>query len=100
MVDEPTRETLDDKIDALERELTFISRHHFLRSQTSWLRMVGYNVVRGMAFGFGSLMGATVIVYIAVSILSQMVSHVDFIPLVGDWVTKILEIVEGGRGAQ
>ncbi len=94
-IPEPRQEhELEARIDALHTELTKISGHHFLQSQATWPRMIGYTVVRGMAFGFGSLIGATVIVYIAVSILTQMVSHIDFIPVLGDWVTKILEIVE------
>ncbi len=88
---------VDPDEDPLLTEIKRISEHHFMRTQNSWARMVWYNVVRGMSFGFGSLVGATVIVYIVISILSQMVSHVDFIPLLGEWITKILEIVETNR---
>jgi hypothetical protein len=90
---------LDTQLDDLRAEVAKINQHHLLQAQASWGRMVWYSIVRGMAFGFGSLIGATVIVYIVVSILSSMVSHVDFIPLVGDWVTKILEIVETSQSA-
>lgn len=87
----------DPDEDALVGEIRYLSSLHFFRKQNSWSRMIWYNVVRGMAFGFGSLVGATVIVYIAIAILSQMVSHVDFVPLLKDWITKILEIVEESR---
>ena len=92
-------EGLSARIDALHEELKNVTQHHYLRSQTSWARMIGYSLVRGMAFGFGSLIGATVIVYFAVSILGQMVSHIDFVPLLGDWIGKILEIVETRQSA-
>lgn len=87
----------DPEEDAVVREIRELRSLHFFRKQRTWPRMVWYNVVRGMAFGFGSLIGATVIVSIVISILAQMASHVDFVPLLRDWITKILEIVEASR---
>ena len=52
-----------------------------------------------MAFGFGSLIGATVIVYAVIAILTQMVRHVDFIPLLSEWVTTIVQIVQASQGS-
>lgn len=85
--------------DPLLTEVKRLTSHHFMRKQSSWPRMIWYNVVRGMAFGFGSLIGATVIVYIVIAILSQIVSQIDFIPLLSEWITKILEVVEESRSA-
>jgi hypothetical protein len=87
----------DPDEDPLLTEVKRLTSHHFLRTQNTWARMVWYNVVRGMAFGFGSLVGATVIVYIVIAILSQVVSQIDFIPLLSEWIAKILEVVEESR---
>lgn len=87
----------DPDEDPLLTEVRRLSSHHFLRTQNSWAQMIWYNVVRGMAFGFGSLIGATVIVYIVIAILSQIVSQIDFIPLLSEWIANILEIVEESR---
>ena len=92
------REPEPTGVDGLVHEVRELRRLHFFRKQRTWPQMIWYNVVRGMAFGFGSLVGATVIVSIVVWILSQMVSQFDFIPLLGEWVTKILEIVESSSG--
>ncbi len=89
----------DPNEDPLLNEVKRLSSHHFLRTQNSWASMVWYNVVRGMAFGFGSLVGPTVIVYIVIAILSQIVSQIDFIPLLSDWIAKIVDIVEQSREA-
>lgn len=89
--------TVDPDEDPLVREIRELRSMHFFRKQRTWSRMIWYNVVRGMSFGFGSLVGATVIVSIVIAILSQMVSHVHFIPLLGEWITKILEVVDTSR---
>lgn len=82
------------------RELRELRSMHFFRKQRTWPRMVWYNMVRGMAFGFGSLVGATVIVSLVIAILSPVVQQIDFIPMVSDWIAKIIEIIEQARAAR
>ncbi len=89
----------DPEEDPILTEVKRLTSHHFLKTQNSWPQMIWYNVVRGMAFGFGSLVGATVIVYIVIAILSQIVSQIDFIPLLSDWITTIVEVVEESRAS-
>jgi hypothetical protein len=38
-----------------------------------------------------------VIVYFVASILTQMASHVDFVPLLGDWISEIVRIVKANQ---
>ena len=45
---------------------------------------------KGMAFGLGSVLGASVIVSITVFILSQ----VEFIPIIGEWVKAIIDEIQ------
>lgn len=54
-------------------------------------RLMWYSFLKGLMVGFGSVLGATVIVGVFVYALSQ----IEFIPIIGDWVKQILEQVKG-----
>ena len=91
------RKQVDPDEDPLVREIRELRTIHFFRKQRTWPRMVWYNVVRGMAFGFGSLVGATVIVSLVIALLSPVVQQIDFIPLISDWIAKVIDIIEQAR---
>lgn len=78
-------ERLTHEIAALRREMARINAHRFVRLHDSPLRMMGFQFVRGLAFGLGSVMGATILVSIAVYVLAG----IDFIPIVGEWASEI-----------
>jgi hypothetical protein len=46
-----------------------------------------------MAFGLGSVLGATFLVYILVQTLSQF----EFTPIVGDWAAQSIQQIESNR---
>ncbi|KKQ72169.1 MAG: DUF5665 domain-containing protein [Candidatus Gracilibacteria bacterium] len=48
------------------------------------------SLVKGLAFGFGSILGATVIVALFIFILSQ----IQLVPVVGDFVKSLLEYMQ------
>lgn len=48
------------------------------------------NFLGGIAWGVGSLVGATVVVALIVAILKS----INFVPLIGDFVTQILQYIE------
>lgn len=48
------------------------------------------NFLGGIAWGVGSLVGATVVVTLIVAILKS----INFVPLIGNFVTQILQYVE------
>lgn len=73
----------------LADEVERLNNHRFIRVQNSYFRMVVYQFIRGLAFGLGSVLGATILV----SILAYFLSQFDFVPIIGDWAAKIaLEI--------
>ena len=45
---------------------------------------------KGMAFGLGSVLGASVIVSLTVFLLSQ----VEFVPIIGEWVKGIMDEIK------
>tara|TARA_R110002124_G_scaffold72020_20_gene192799 strand:- start:806 stop:1102 length:297 start_codon:yes stop_codon:yes gene_type:complete len=74
-------------------EVRKLNQHKFVRAHDSWISLIWFQVVRGLAFGLGSVLGATVLVALIVSMLGQM----DFIPILGEWAAQILEILEVGK---
>ena len=48
------------------------------------------NFVRGVSFGFGVLIGGTVVVAIVVWLLSRFVT----VPLIGEYIKQIIDVIQ------
>lgn len=81
---------LTKEIAALRREMARINAHRFVRLHDSPVRMIGFQFARGLAFGLGSVLGATILVSLAVYLLSG----IDFIPIVGEWAAEIAREIQ------
>jgi hypothetical protein len=81
------------QIDALTTELRTLNSHRFIRVQNSLWRMILFQFLRGLAFGLGTVMGATVLV----SLIAWWASQFSFIPVLGEWLTQIVMEMEQGR---
>lgn len=81
-----SNEELHNKITELNRELNTLNQHRYIRIHNSIPKMLGFQFIRGMAFGLGSVLGATVLVSVLVYFLAQ----IDFIPIIGEWAQEIL----------
>lgn len=81
---------LETEISSLREELNKLNSHRFIKIHNSMLRMLGFQFMRGLAFGLGSVFGATVLV----SILVYFLSTIDFIPIVGEWAKEILAVLQ------
>jgi hypothetical protein len=55
--------------------------------------LIWFQVVRGLAFGLGSVLGATVLVALFISMLGEL----DFIPILGEWAQQILDILQAEK---
>lgn len=84
-----TEETAKRLTELLEK----LVAHHFFWIHGSTISMLWSNFLRGLAFGLGSVLGATTLVYVVISILSQM----EFIPLIGEWALALIEQIETSR---
>lgn len=76
-----------DALARLTEEVEKLNAHRFIRVQNSLWRLVLYQLLRGLAFGLGSVLGATILV----SILAWWLSQFEFIPIIGDWVGQIAD---------
>ena len=71
-------------------QLRELNEHRFVRAHDSWLGLVFFNLVRGLAFGLGSVLGATVLLSLFIYFLSQ----IDFIPIIGEWASQIIQMIQ------
>ena len=67
--------------------------HKLLRDYSSTWRILWLNFLRGLAFGLGSVIGATILVYLTIQILAQ----IEFIPILGEWAIQLIEQIETKR---
>ena len=75
--------------DALEAFTT----HRFVRVHNSLPQLVFYQFLRGLAFGFGTVVGASLLV----SIVALLLAQVEFVPILGDLATRVIQEIEAAR---
>ena len=85
-----------DETTRLTEAIEDLNNHRFLRIHNSYPRMILYQFTRGLAFGLGSVVGATFLVSMLVWWLSQF----EFLPLIGDWIAQIVDQIESTTGGQ
>ena len=77
----------------LAEAIETLSDHNLVRIYSSSRRIIWTNFLRGLAFGLGSVIGASILVYITVQILAQ----IEFIPILGDWALRLISEIEKSR---
>lgn len=82
-----------EEMTALRRELERLNGHRLIRTYDNWLGLLWFQFLRGLAFGLGSVVGATILV----SGVVYMLSSVDFIPVLGEWARELIQVIEGAR---
>jgi len=74
----------------LTDEIALLNGHRFVRIHNSLWRLLGFQFLRGLAFGLGSVIGATILV----SLLAWWVSQFEFLPVIGEWAAQIADEIE------
>jgi len=74
---------------SLQAEVHKMNSHRFIRMHNSLPKLIWFNFMRGLAFGLGSVIGATVLV----SVLVYFLRNIDFIPILGDWAKEVLAVI-------
>ena len=77
----------------LAEAIETLNDHNLVRIYSSSRRIIWTNFLRGLAFGLGSVIGASILVYITVQILAQ----IEFIPILGDWALRLISEIEKSR---
>lgn len=96
MTSDTTPEDHTQAIARLSDEVAKLNAHRFIRVQNSLWRLVVFQFVRGLAFGLGSVIGATLLV----SIIGWWLSQFEFLPIIGDWMVVLADEFERAIGAE
>ena len=67
--------------------------HRFARINRSVWTALWTHFLHGRAFGLGSVIGATIVVYLLVIALSQL----EFIPIIGEWASQIIAEINSAK---
>ena len=76
-------------------EVEKLNSHRFIAVQNSIWRLIGFQFLRGLAFGLGSVIGATLLV----SIIGWWLSQFEFLPVIGDWMAILAGEFERAVGS-
>ena len=82
-----------DAIDRLADEIAKFNNHRFVRISNSLWYTVGYQFLRGLSFGLGSALGATILV----SLLGWWIAQFQFLPVIGDWAAQLVDHIQKAR---
>ena len=74
----------------LEGVLTKLCEQNFFYIYNSLWRLMFVSLLRGLASGLGFVIGATILV----SLLTFLLSQIEFIPILGEWVSKLIIQIE------
>lgn len=90
--DEPQTNGSDEKqeLQKIREALQVLNNHKLVRNFNSTRRMLAFQFLRGIAFGLGSVIGATIVVSLLISFLAQ----IEFIPIIGEWAIQIIEEIQ------
>jgi len=80
----------ETELEHIKNALNTLNQHKFVRLFNSTPKMLWFQFLRGMAFGFGSVVGATIVVSIILALLAQ----IEFIPIIGEWALQIMEEIK------
>jgi hypothetical protein len=96
MADRP-REPLDRQTaQRLARALEEIVAHRIVRIHDSLIKVIFFQFLRGLAFGFGTVIGASILVSVLVAVLAR----IEFVPLLGDLATQVIDQIEAAQGSE
>ena len=82
-----------EELRALRSELERFNDHRFVRIHNAPVKLIGYQFLRGLALGLGTVVGASALVSAVVLVLSQ----IEFVPILGDLATQVISEIEAGR---
>ena len=74
----------------LEKSVIELRNQNFFYIYNSLWRLMFVSLLRGLASGLGFVIGATILV----SLLTFFLSQIEFIPILGEWVSRLITQIE------
>ena len=78
-------------LEKLDKTINELIKHNFFKVHRSFWYIILISLFRGLASGLGWVLGATILV----SLLTYFLSQIEFIPILGELVSKLIEEIEG-----
>jgi len=80
----------NDTVKKLDNSIKNLYRHNFFKIHNSLKTLVLVSFLKGLATGLGWVLGATILV----SFLTFTLSQIEFIPILGEWVSQLIKEIE------
>ena len=80
----------EENFKELEKTIKSLLNHNFFKIHNSFKSLLLISLLRGLASGLGWVLGATILV----SMLTYTLSQIEFIPILGDWVSRLIKEIE------
>jgi len=78
------------ELELLRAEVKRLNEQRYFRYESSFFWVAVWSLARGLFFGLGSALGATILL----AFLVRMLGSIDFIPILGDWANQIIEQIQ------
>lgn len=80
-------------LNKINDELNRINSHKLLKIYASIPQLLLFFFIKGIVFGLGTVVGATIVV----SILAYALAQFEFIPVIGEWVKLISDKINSNH---
>ena len=85
-----TLEKNDNEIKKLSEAIKNLNNNNIFKIYNSTKKILFISFLKGLASGLGWIIGATILV----SLLTYILSQIEFIPILGDIVSQLIEEIE------
>ena len=83
-------EKKDHEIKKLSEAIKSLNNNNIFKIYNSTKKILFISFLKGLASGLGWIIGATILV----SILTFALSQIQFIPILGEWVSKLITEIQ------
>ena len=80
----------DNEIKKLSEAIKSLNNNNIFKIYNSTKKILFISFLKGLASGLGWIIGATILV----SILTFALSQIQFIPILGEWVSKLITEIQ------
>ena len=80
----------DNEIKKLSEAIKSLNNNNIFKIYNSTKKILFISFLKGLASGLGWIIGATILV----SLLTYILSQIEFIPILGDIVSQLIEEIE------
>lgn len=77
----------------LAREVERLNGHSFITLHNRPWRLLGFQFAKGLAFGLGTVIGASILV----SAIAVALAQIEFLPIIGEWAAEIARQMEAAN---